>query len=259
MPTYTIETTMMMFGAIAGSFLNICIYRLPRGKSFKSPPACPTCEKTLGLFDNVPIITYMILKGKCRHCGAGIPIRHPIVEFLTAILFLLLYKKCGLSFELLVNMLFVSLLIAISFIDLDFKVIPDVLSVGGIVAGLAAVYFRAPIFFFREALFGILLGGSMLYAIAFLYQLLAKKEGVGGGDVKLLAMIGSFCGLKGVLFSLFAGSFIGSAVGIPLMLLKGKDFKYAIPFGPLLSLSAVIYLFQGDRFVYVFLNIVSGR
>jgi leader peptidase (prepilin peptidase)/N-methyltransferase len=259
MPTYTVEIAMIVFGATMGSFLNACIYRLPRLKSFTFPPSCPNCEKTLGLFDNIPIITYMILKGKCRYCGAGMPIRYPMVECLTAILFLLLYKKCGLSLELLVNMLFVSLLIIISFVDLDFKIIPDILCVGGVAAGLAAVYFRAPIFFFRDALFGILLGGGMLYAIAFLYQLFAKREGIGGGDVKLLAMIGSFCGLKGVFFSLFAGSFMGSAVGIPLMLLKGKDIKHAIPFGPLLSLGAVIYLFQGDRFVYAFLNIISGR
>jgi leader peptidase (prepilin peptidase)/N-methyltransferase len=201
----------------------------------------------------------MILKGKCRYCGAGIPIRYPIVECLTAALFLLLYKKYGLSFELLVNVFFFSLLITISFIDLDFKVIPDVLTIGGIAVGLAAVYFRTPVFFFFDALFGILLGGGILYAIAFLYQFFTKREGMGGGDIKLLAMIGSFCGLKGVFFSLFAGSFMGSAIGIPLMLLRGKDVKHAIPFGPLLSLGAVIYLFQGDRFVYAFLNIISGR
>jgi leader peptidase (prepilin peptidase) / N-methyltransferase len=259
MSTHIVEIAMMIFGVIVGRFLNASIYRLPRHKTFVFLQFCPACEKTLGLVGNIPIITYMILKGKCRYCGARTPIRYPIVEFLTAVLFLLLYKKYSLSFELLVNILFVSLLITISFIDIDFKVIPDILSIGGIAAGLAAVYFRAPIFFFRDALFGILLGGSILYAIAFLYRILAKREGVGGGDIKLLAMIGSFCGLKGVFFSLFAGSFIGSAVGIPLMLLKGKDTKHAIPFGPLLSLSAVIYLFQGDRFVYAFLNIISGR
>jgi leader peptidase (prepilin peptidase)/N-methyltransferase len=110
-----------------------------------------------------------------------------------------------------------------------------------------------------NAIYGIIIGGGILFLIAVGYQLLAKREGMGGGDIKLLAMIGAFCGLKGVMFSLFAGSFIGALVGIPLMLIKGKDMKYAIPFGPFLSLAALLFLFMGDRFVYGFINIVSGR
>ena len=251
---------MTLFGTVVGSFLNVCIYRLPGGKSVTIPSSLhASCKKSLGFLNNLPIISYMILKGKYRHCGAGIPIRYPIVECLVAFLFVLLYKRYGLSFELLVNMAFISLLVAISFIDLDSKIIPDVLSFGGIVAGLVAVYFRAPLFFFRDALYGILLGGGMLYAISLLYRFFAKREGLGAGDMKLLAMIGSFCGVRGVLVSLLAGSFIGTAIGIPLIFLKGKDMKHAIPFGPLLSLGAVIYLFQGDRFVYAFLSIVSAR
>ena len=126
---------MILFGSVVGSFLNTRIYALPRGKSITIASAlCTSCKKSLGFFNNLPIMSYMIFKGKCRYCGAGIPIRYPIVECLTAFLFVLLYKRYGLSFELLVNMAFISLLVAISFIDLDLKIIPDVLSIGGIVA-----------------------------------------------------------------------------------------------------------------------------
>jgi leader peptidase (prepilin peptidase)/N-methyltransferase len=161
-----------------------------------------------------------------------------------------------------VTLLFVTLLIVIAFIDLDFQIIPDILSIGGLVAGLVLAVFRPmflyldPKFGFLDALYGVLLGGGVLFVIAFGYQLIMKREGMGGGDIKLLAMIGAFTGFKGVLFSLIGGSLIGTLVGIPLMLIKKENTKYAIPFGPFLSLGAVIFLFSGDRLIYVFLNIL---
>jgi leader peptidase (prepilin peptidase)/N-methyltransferase len=181
------------------------------------------------------------------------------VEFITAILFFLLFRRFGISFELLATLFFVSLLIVISFIDFDFQIIPDVLSLGGIVAGFILAFFRTPIFFYSDALYGILVGGGILFAIAYGYQLITKREGMGGGDIKLLGMIGAFCGLKGVLFSLMSGSIIGTIVGIPLMLIKGKDTKYAIPFGPFLSLGALLFLIIGDRFIYGFINFITRR
>jgi len=248
------------FGAIVGSFLNVCIYRLPREKSILRPPSsCPSCEKPIKFYDNIPIISYLLLKGKCRQCGTHISIRYPIVEFITALLFFVLYKKTGLSFELFVYILFVSLLIAISFIDFDFKIIPDVLSIGGLIAGFLLSFFRKPFFLYQDSLYGILLGGGILFAIAYGYQLLRKREGMGGGDIKLLGMIGAFCGIKGVIFSLMAGSLLGTAVGIPMMLIKGEDAKYAIPFGPFLSLGALIFLFFGDAIIYAFLNFTAGH
>ncbi|MCX5811026.1 MAG: prepilin peptidase [Proteobacteria bacterium] len=251
---------LFIFGAIVGSFLNVCIYRLPRIKSIVVPSSfCPTCEKPIKLYDNIPIISYLLLRGKCRQCSAHISIRYPIVEFITAFLFFMLFKKCGLSFELFVSMLFISLLIAISFIDLDFKIIPDVLSIGGLIAGFILAFFRKPFFFYLDALYGIFLGGGILFVIAYGYQLLRKREGMGGGDIKLLAMIGAFCGIKGVIFSLMAGSLLGTLVGIPMMLIKGEDAKYAIPFGPFLSLGALIFMFLGDKIIYEFLNIVAER
>jgi len=248
-----------IFGAIVGSFLNVCIYRLPRDKSIIVPNSfCPHCEKPIKYYDNVPILSYIILRGKCRYCNAKISIKYPIVEFITASLFTLLYEINGLSLELPVMMLFVALLIVISFIDVEFQIIPDVLSIGGLAAGFLLSFTR-PVFGFLDALYGILLGGGVLFAIAYGYQLLRKREGMGGGDIKLLGMIGAFCGIRGVLFSLMAGSLIGTLVGLPLMIVKKKDTKYAIPFGPFLSLGALLFVFAGDRIIYEFIGFLVRR
>jgi len=244
----------LIFGAIVGSFLNVCIYRLPRDKSIIVPNSyCPDCKKPIKFYDNIPILSYIILRGRCRHCNAKISIRYPIVEFITALLFLLLYKITGLTIEFCVMMLFVSLLIVISFVDLEFQIIPDILSIGGLIIGLILSFFRQNFGFF-DALFGVLLGGGVLFAIAYGYQLLRKIEGMGGGDIKLIGMIGAYCGIKGVIFTIITGSFFGTIVGIPAMLIKGKDSKYAIPFGPFLSLGAVIYIFYGKMCIIAFLN-----
>jgi leader peptidase (prepilin peptidase)/N-methyltransferase len=257
---YFVDIAIILFGGIIGSFLNVCIYRLPREKSVVRPSSsCPSCEKPIKFYDNIPIISYLFLKGKCRQCGSHISIRYPMVELITAFLFFMLFKKYGLSFELIVGMLLISLLIAISFIDLDFRIIPDVLSIGGLIAGLILAFFRKPFFFYMDALYGILLGGGILFVIAYGYELLRKREGMGGGDIKLLGMIGAFCGIKGVIFSLMSGSLIGTFIGIPMMFIKGADTKYAIPFGPFLSLGALIFIFFGDRIIYAFFNFAAGR
>jgi leader peptidase (prepilin peptidase) / N-methyltransferase len=257
---YLVNVAIIVFGGIIGSFLNVCIYRLPRNKSIVIPSSfCPSCEKPIKFYDNIPILSYLLLKGKCRQCSAYIPIKYPIVEFITAFLFFMLLRKYGLSFELFVNMLFFTLLIVVSFIDLDFKIIPDVLSIGGLIAGLIMAFFRRPSFFYPDAIYGIFIGGGILFVIAYGYQLLRKREGMGGGDIKLLGMIGAFCGIKGVIFSLMSGSLLGTMIGIPMMLIKGEDAKYAIPFGPFLSIGAIIFIFFGDRIIYGFLNIVAGR
>jgi leader peptidase (prepilin peptidase) / N-methyltransferase len=263
---YLIPIMIFVFGAVIGSFLNVCIYRIPRSKSIVKPNSfCPNCEKPIEFYDNIPVVSYLLLGGKCRHCGAKISKRYPFIELLTGVLFLIFYRKTGLNFELFVTLFFVTLLIIIAFIDLDFQIIPDVLSIGGLVAGLIFALFRPmlsyldPKFGFLDALYGVLLGGGVLFVIAYGYQLIMKREGMGGGDIKLLAMIGAFTGFKGVLFSLIGGSVIGTLVGIPLMLIKKENTQYAIPFGPFLSLGAVIFLFAGDRVIYAFLNIMMRR
>lgn len=248
----------LIFGAIVGSFLNVCIYRLPRDKSIIVPNSyCPDCKKPIKFYDNIPILSYIILCGRCRHCNAKISIRYPIVEFITALLFLFLFKTNGLSIEFFVMIFFVSLLVVISFIDLEFQIIPDVLSIGGLIIGLILSFFRQNFGFF-DALFGVVLGGGVLFAIAFGYQLIRKIEGMGGGDIKLIGMIGAYYGIKGVIFTIITGSLFGIIVGIPAMLIKGKDSKYAIPFGPFLSLGAVMYIFYGKILVVAFLNILRS-
>ena len=247
-----------IFGAIVGSFLNVCIYRVPQGKSIVRPGShCPACNHGISFYDNIPFCSYLILKGHCRHCGTAISPRYLVVELVTALLFLALYRTYGLTSELGVYMAFVALLIVISFVDLDLQIIPDVLSLGGLLLGLVLSFVRIP-FSYKQAFLGVLVGGGILFLIAAGYQFFAKREGMGGGDIKLLAMIGAFCGIQGVIFALVLGSFAGALVGIPLMVVKGKDTKYAVPFGPFLSLGAIVYVLIGEAILYGYIHLVTG-
>ncbi|MBA4416354.1 MAG: prepilin peptidase [Syntrophus sp. (in: bacteria)] len=254
-----VELAVLIFGSIIGSFLNVCIYRIPKGKSIIRPgSSCPACNTPIKFYDNIPIISYILLKGRCRRCNAPISLKYPAVEVITAVLFLFLFNKFGFTMEFPVYMLFVSLLVVISFIDLELQIIPDILSLGGLVAGFLLAFFR-PSFTWLDAIYGIFLGGGILFAIAMGYKLIAKREGMGGGDIKLLGMIGAFCGIKGVVFSLMAGSIIGTIVGIPLMLIKRQGTTYAVPFGPFLSLGALLYVFAGEIIIYGFFDFLSRR
>lgn len=249
-----------VLGLIVGSFLNVVIYRLPRGKSIISPRSfCPQCDKPIRYYDNIPLVSYILLKRKCRECGAIISVRYPLVELLTGFIFYSLYSMRGISFELFVLLVFVSLLIAVSFIDIDFKLIPDVLSLGGLVIGLIFSPFRSPYISFKDSLYGALLGGGILFAIATIYELVRKMEGLGFGDVKLLAMIGSFLGIRGALFSLIAGSFFGTIAGFVLILIQKGDLKSAIPFGPFLALGALIFIFFGDYLTWLVLRVIFAK
>jgi len=259
-----LEILSFILGAIIGSFLNVCIFRIPRDKSIVRPgSSCPGCGAPIRFYDNIPLISYLIiLRGKCRKCGEPILIRYAAVELLTALLFAAIVALFGLSVDAAAALIFACILIVISFIDLEFQIIPDIFSLGGLLLGMILSFVRTPPFFGQEilvpfgslpailqSLLGVLLGGGILYAIARLYEVVRKAEGMGGGDIKLLAMIGAFCGITGVVFSLVAGSIVGALVGLPLMLIKGKDTKYAVPFGPFLSLGALLYVFAGDTLI----------
>jgi leader peptidase (prepilin peptidase)/N-methyltransferase len=263
---YLIPIFVFIFGAIIGSFLNVCIYRIPRNKSIVRPPSsCPGCNQLIKFYDNIPILSYIILGGKCRHCNIKISKRYPFIELLTAVLFIYFYRHLGFSFELFITWLFIAILIVIAFIDYDFQIIPDILSIGGLVAGvlfaIVRPYFKYldPKFGFLDALYGVLIGGGILFIIAYGYQLITKREGMGGGDIKLLAMIGAFCGYPGVIFSLVSASLIGTVIGIPFIIIKGANTRYAIPFGPLLALGAFLYLYKGETFLYYFNAFILGR
>jgi leader peptidase (prepilin peptidase)/N-methyltransferase len=238
-----------IFGAAIGSFLNVCIFRLPAETSIVKPRSqCPHCKHPLRYYDNIPLISFFFLRGKCRDCGGAISWRYPLVELITALLALLLFIKFGLTLKFLVFFIFIAVLIVITFIDLDHQIIPDILTLPGI-----PIFFLAAIFLVKipwmEALIGLLIGGGVLLAIAFVYELLTKREGMGGGDIKLLAMIGGFLGWKSLIFILLFSSLAGAIVGITAMIIKKQDMKYAVPFGPFLSAAAVAYLFWGEAFM----------
>ena len=240
-----------IFGAAVGSFLNVCIFRMSAKTSIIKPLSqCPQCHHPIRFYDNIPLISYIVLMGKCRDCSGKISWRYPLVELITAILSLVLFLKFGTTLIFLTFFIFVSVLIVITFIDLDHQTIPDVLTLPGI-----PIFFLLAIFVVKiswhEALIGILIGGGVLFAIAFVYELITKREGMGGGDIKLLAMIGGFLGWKSLIFILLFSSFSGAIVGITAMIIKKQDMKYAVPFGPFLSAAAVAYLFWGDAFMRV--------
>ncbi len=236
-------------GAAIGSFLNVCIFRMPAKTSIVKPGSqCPHCRKPIHYYDNIPLISYILLKGKCRNCGGSISWRYPLVELITAILAMLLFIKFGPTLEFIAFFIFTAVLIVITFIDLDHQIIPDVITLPGI-----PIFFLAAIFLVKlpllEALLGLLIGGGVLLTIAFVYELISKREGMGGGDIKLLAMIGGFLGWKSLIFILLVSSLTGAVIGIGTMIVKKQDMKYAVPFGPFLSLAAVAYLFWGNNFL----------
>jgi len=240
----------IIFGAMVGSFLNVCIFRLPKEESIIIPGShCPHCHHPIKFYDNIPLISYLVLGGRCRYCKKSISVQYPLVEGITAISSLCLFLRYGLLWSYLFYFSFVAALIVIAVIDLYHQIIPDVISIPGIGVGLLGALL-IPHITFRNSLIGMLLGGGSLFIVATLYQWLFKREGMGGGDVKLLAMIGAFLGWEAVLLTILLSSLIGSITGIMMMVLKGKDFKYAIPFGPFLSLGAAIALFYQKEIIF---------
>ncbi len=232
-------------GLVVGSFLNVCIHRLPQKESILFPSSyCPHCKGKIPFYDNIPILSFLILRGRCRQCKKPIPLRYPLVELLTAFLSLALYSNFGPTSNYLIYFPFAASLLVVTFIDLEHQIIPDLVTLPGIILG-----FGLSFLFNRhtDSLAGILFGGGSLFLVAFLYQILTKREGMGGGDIKLLAMIGAFLDWKGVGFTLFFSSLLGSVIGSLLMVIKGKNGKYPIPFGPFLSLTSLSYLLWGDK------------
>lgn len=249
---------LFLFGAVIGSFLNVCIVRIPENISIARPAShCPQCKKPIAFYDNIPMVSYIILGGRCRHCRLAIPFRYFLVEMLTAVLLPVLFFWFGMTPALALSFLFCSALIVITFIDLKLQIIPDIISLPGIPLCFLCSFF-VPWTNPLDSGIGILVGGGVLYGVAAGYFYLAKKEGMGGGDIKLLAMIGAFLGWKGALIALVVGSFAGSVVGVAAMLLRGKDLKYAVPFGPFLSLGALCSLLYGEKLLHWYMTLGRG-
>ncbi len=248
---------LFVIGACIGSFLNVCIYRLPEEKSIISPSShCPFCKNKLKWYHNIPIISYIFLQGKCAYCKKKISIRYPIVELLSGFFTIINYKIFGLSFDFFFYTIFIYLIIIVIFADLKYMIIPDEVSIGGIIIGFIMSFFSNSITW-MQSLVGIIVGGGILYSIIIIYYFITKKEGMGGGDIKLIAMIGAFLGLKSIFFVIFIGSLLGTIIGIPVMIIKKKDKNLAIPFGPFLSIAAIIYIYLGDIILNWYMNLFT--
>jgi leader peptidase (prepilin peptidase)/N-methyltransferase len=226
-------------GAVIGSFLNVCIHRLPRETSIVWPgSACPGCARELSWYENIPVISYVALRGRCRSCGMRISPRYPIVETLTAALFAAAYWYYGPSLLLVSRVVFGCALLVLFAIDLEHHLLPNVITVPGIVVGFAFSFLTAP--GWLSSLVGIAIGGGVLFAVAEGYYRLRHEEGLGMGDVKMLAMIGAFLGWQLTLMTLMLGSVAGSIVGLAIIALRRGDMKYALPFGTFLAMGAAL-------------------
>lgn len=237
------------FGLIVGSFLNVCIGRLPENLSIVKPASrCPRCETPISFYDNIPVLSYLWLKGQCRNCREPIGMRYPAVELLTGLLTALCVFRFGVSAAAAVYFVFAASLIVITFIDIDHRIIPDVISLPGIPLFFAGS-FLLPAVTPLESLIGILAGGGSLFLVAWVYYLLTGNEGMGGGDIKLLAMIGAVVGWQGVILTIFAASVTGTVIGGAMMIASGKNMKLAVPFGPFLAIGALIHVFYGQELI----------
>lgn len=254
LPTHLLA---FLVGLCVGSFLNVCIYRIPANVSIVHPGSrCPHCQTMIPFYDNIPIISYLLLMGRCRSCGTRIAARYPFIELLTGLFAVACSTAFGPTWHALVVFAFIATLIVVTFIDLDHRIIPDVISLPGIplffLASLAV-----PGTSWQSSAIGILAGGGSLFAVAWGYQLVTGREGMGGGDIKLLAMIGAVVGWRGILFTLFAASAIGTLVGIVAMVHAREGMRLAIPFGPFLSAGAIIYLFFGGPLIAWYVGMLA--
>ncbi len=249
--SYLVQTIIFIFGMCIGSFVNVCIYRLPASKSIIDPPRsiCPNCGSIIRFYDNIPVLSYLWLKGRCRNCNKPISFRYPLVEIISGAFALCTFLKFGPTLEALVYFAFITALVAITFIDIDHQLIPDLITIPGIPVSFLAS-FVLPSITYKESLLGLLAGGGSLLLVGWAYYLIKKAEGMGGGDIKLMAMIGAIVGWKGVLFTIFVSSLVGTLVGITIMLRTKKGMKIAVPFGPFLSIGAIIYIFFGPGLIY---------
>ncbi|HEN20998.1 MAG: prepilin peptidase [Deltaproteobacteria bacterium] len=234
-----------LFGLALGSFLNVCIYRIPAKISIIRPPSnCPRCGEKIRFYDNIPLLSFILLYGKCRYCHDKISWRYPAVEITAGLLSIALFTRYGFSYQYIILLFFTLALVTVSFIDLDHQIIPDIISLPGILAGLIVSLFSEHLLW-HDSLIGIIAGGGSLFLIGKLYELITGKEGIGGGDVKLLAMIGAWMGWKALPLIVLMSSLIGAIIGSVFLLLSGKGLRARIPFGPFLSIGSLLYVFFG--------------
>ncbi|HKZ09035.1 MAG TPA: prepilin peptidase [Methylomirabilota bacterium] len=253
MTAAVVAPALLLFGLCVGSFLNVVIARLPEGRSIVSPgSACPRCGTFIRWFDNVPLISYAMLRGRCRHCREPISARYPLIELVTGLLFLLAVWQRGLTLDLIPALLLLTALVAITAIDLDRQLIPDALSLPGIGVGFAAsLLVGRP--GWLDSLLGIVVGGGIFFLI-----IVASRGGMGGGDMKLGAMLGAFLGWKLVLVAILIAVLVGGVVAIGLLVGRQRGRKDALAFGPYLALGGAISLFWGRPLLNWYLGVFAG-
>jgi leader peptidase (prepilin peptidase)/N-methyltransferase len=257
-----------LLGLLIGSFLNVVVCRLPHGQSLIRPRSrCPSCDTMIAGYDNIPLVSWLVLRGKCRQCRASISVRYPVIELMTALLFWAAALKFGVTADLFFRELpFFSILVAVTFIDLEHRIIPDELSLGGLVLGLVSTFIFHANISGLMSIAGAALGFSLFFSLSWIYLRVSGRTGLGGGDVKLLAMIGAFLGPAGVFATILISSVSGSVVGVTWALLarrkgihltngsEGGDngneppdlLSAAIPYGPFLVIGAIYYHLLGD-------------
>jgi len=259
----------LLFGLAIGSFLNVCIARLPLEESVVHPRSrCPQCRKLIAWYDNFPVLSYLILRGRCRNCKKSISARYPGVELLTGVISVLLYLKFGLSIEWAVFLVFSAALVTLAFIDMDHRILPDPITLNGIWIGIAVNVYLAtpsPLFSnllaragyelsprwiaFLASLTGAVIGGGLLWLVGEAYFRIRGVEGMGFGDVKMMAMVGAFLGAPLVLLTIMVGSVLGAIIGLALIQFGGKHRDYELPFGTFLSLAAIVAVLYGDSLI----------
>ena len=245
-----------LLGLVIGSFLNVCIYRIPRNLSIVSPRSrCTACGHELAWYENLPVVSYVVLRGKCRSCGAPFSVMYPLVELTTAAVFEAGYWWYGPTPLLAVRLLFACAMIVLFVIDLQHKILPNEITLPGIVVGLVLSGITGP--GWSSSLIGIAVGAGTLFAIAEVYYRIRGEEGLGMGDVKMLAMIGAFLGWKMVLLTLVLSSISGSIVGVAILLVKKESLKYALPFGTFLAIGALISAVAGDALLMWYFGFYS--
>jgi len=249
----------VFFGACVGSFLNVCIHRIPREESIVLPRShCPHCDKAIAWYDNIPILSWFVLRARCRHCGNGISCRYVLVETLVAVLFYFVWMKYGLAVQTPVYWLVVAGLVCATFIDFEHYIIPDRISLGGMALGLLLSY-AFPVLQSHAALvstlgrlegllqsvYGLLAGAGSLWLVACIGKMIFRKDAMGLGDVKLLGAIGAFMGWRAVVFTIVVSSFLGSLVGVALILIGNRQWQSKIPYGPYIAAAAILWIYFG--------------
>lgn len=260
-----------IFGSVFGSFLNVCIHRMPLNESVVWPHShCPHCQKKIPVYDNIPFLSYIFLGGKCRFCKKRISLRYPLVELITAFVFAWFYQRFALSYEYFFYILFACLLIIAAFVDIKHRIIPDEVTIGGLIVGFILASLKGfslkPMAFnykpMLDSFLGIIIGGSIIYFTGLIFDLVYFKllkrppiqgetESMGGGDVKFLAMIGAFLGWQKALITFFVAPFLGAIFGVASLIIR-KD--HTIPYGPFLALGSIIAMFWADKIIALFLG-----